>query len=262
MLATRYTNDVRRRNGVSEKLKVGTESQLRNAVRYAKVLGDLGRLEHQDLGEAAQDVGCNRFIVGENIAMNFGDSDVAKTCVDQWENSAGHLENILRPGTKEVVVGFHFNNDGRIYCVQTFASGGQSGGGGGQGCTPVTDNGGSSGSSPPPETPPSPPPAQPSQMPPSAPSPSPMQKPPSPSKEPDRSGTSPGRGVRESYKACRCLIRGMKCPERLAMKTGGVCVAGVDASSQPETCREACCSACRMMSSGRWCGYPAIQDLC
>jgi len=103
-------------------LRVGTMSQLNNAVQYANVLGNLGVLQHQILSDVTAKVGCSRFIGGENVAYNFNSGDVAKFCVNQWENSSGHLRNMLSDSNDEVVVGIHYARDGRVYCVQTFSS--------------------------------------------------------------------------------------------------------------------------------------------
>jgi hypothetical protein len=49
------------------------------------------------------------------------DKDPAHVCVNMWENSKGHLDNILR--NKDLsVVGIVFGNSGEFYCTQTFAS--------------------------------------------------------------------------------------------------------------------------------------------
>jgi hypothetical protein len=49
------------------------------------------------------------------------DKDPAHVCVNMWENSKGHLDNILR--NKDLsVVGIVFGSGGEFYCTQTFAS--------------------------------------------------------------------------------------------------------------------------------------------
>lgn len=122
MKAVDYTNDVRRRYGKTKMLQPGPKSQLQNAKRYAVDLGKIGRLVHQDLTAASRDVKCSRMILGENIAYNYENGDVAFSCVQQWEASAGHLENILKDNIDEVVVGFYKDTNGRVYCVQTFSA--------------------------------------------------------------------------------------------------------------------------------------------
>lgn len=121
MRATAYTNAVRARHGLLKSLSDGTVSQLHNARRFAHRLSTLGALEHQVLSAATREVGCGRFVGGENVAYNYErDADVAAVCVRQWEQSPGHLKNILRDWFEEVVVGFYYSSDGRVYCVQTF----------------------------------------------------------------------------------------------------------------------------------------------
>jgi len=120
--AVEYTNQVRLRHGKKKMLRVGPISQLNNAIEYANVLGNLGVLQHQILSEVTAKVGCSRFIGAENVAYNFNSDDIAKFCVNQWENSSGHLRNMLSDANDEVVVGIHYARDGRVYCVQTFSS--------------------------------------------------------------------------------------------------------------------------------------------
>ncbi|CAN8069776.1 unnamed protein product [Agarophyton chilense] len=121
MKAISYTNDVRRRHGKKKMLKSGPMTQLQNAMRYAVTLANIGNLEHQDLAAATNEVGCNRRIRGENIAYNYNKGDAAFSCVQQWEKSPPHLENILRDNFDEVAVGFFNAENGRVYCVQTFS---------------------------------------------------------------------------------------------------------------------------------------------
>jgi hypothetical protein len=45
----------------------------------------------------------------------------AAECVDMWEKSQGHLENILR-NSDLVAVGIAFTSSGTFYCTQTFGS--------------------------------------------------------------------------------------------------------------------------------------------
>lgn len=115
-----YTNDVRKKHGVKIMLKLGPKRQLLNANRHANRLSRLGFLRHQILVKATQEVKCKRWIGGENLAYNYEHGDIARSCVNQWINSKGHFENLVRDWFKEVVTGFHFDNDGRVYCVQTF----------------------------------------------------------------------------------------------------------------------------------------------
>lgn len=122
-LARTYTNDVRQRYGVHKMLRDGPRRQFANALEYANELSALGELRHQVLGAVTEQVGCGRWIGGENIAYNYeANGDIAKACVDQWEHSPPHLENLVREEYDEVSVGFHYASDGKVFCVQTFAS--------------------------------------------------------------------------------------------------------------------------------------------
>lgn len=119
--ARHLTNTVRRSRGIKP-LNAGTYRQLQNALKYAKRLGALGFLKHQNLREATRQVGCNRFVAGENIAFNYVKGDLVQTCVKQWIHSKGHFKNLVREWFEEVVVGvFEHKKSGRVYCVQTFA---------------------------------------------------------------------------------------------------------------------------------------------
>lgn len=119
-------------------LKVGSESMLANADRWAENLARRQGLEHQNFDTANSEVRCGRRISGENIAYNFEDGDYARACVDQWIGSTGHFENIVRDWFEEVVIGFAFDSRGAVYCVQTFAvEDDGSGSRDGSGCEPV-----------------------------------------------------------------------------------------------------------------------------
>ena len=119
-LVRRYTNAERARHGGMQPLSLGPRRQLQNAARHAERLGRLGRLRHQVLPRATREVRCKRWIGGENLAYNYATGDVARACVDQWIRSKPHMRNLLRHWFKEVVTGFFFAPDGRVYCVQTF----------------------------------------------------------------------------------------------------------------------------------------------
>lgn len=118
--AVEYTNEVRSQNKVPL-LKVGTESMLANADKWAQHLSELQNLVHQDFSTAEAEVQCGRRLGGENIAYNFEEGDYARACMDQWINSSGHFRNIVADHVQEVVVGFAFDNRGAVYCVQTFS---------------------------------------------------------------------------------------------------------------------------------------------
>jgi hypothetical protein len=91
---------------------------LANAIKHSESFTG-GSFEHQDLQKVTNDIQCNIFCSGENIAKFSGPSDdPAKKCMDMWENSEGHLANILRDNSM-TVIGI-FQKNGWTYCTQTF----------------------------------------------------------------------------------------------------------------------------------------------
>lgn len=63
---------------------------------------------------------------GENILYNYSADRsaeaAARESVDQWMNSAGHRENVLRPWFRSEGIGVHVTDDGRLYATQNFGS--------------------------------------------------------------------------------------------------------------------------------------------
>lgn len=102
-------------------LKLGTKMQMGNARKYAEKLSKMGKLVHQALPQVTKEVGCKRWVGGENLAYNYNQGDIARACVNQWINSPVHFQNLIRDWFEEVVTAFHFDPDGRVYCVQTFS---------------------------------------------------------------------------------------------------------------------------------------------
>jgi hypothetical protein len=120
------TNEIRARHGKSGKVVAGTQSMLDNAVKHSKDMSETS-MEHQNLGAASAEVGCGVFINRENIAMFGGmDKDPAVQCMDQWEKSAGHLENILGAEDGDYVAVGVYKSGNEWWCTQTF---GKPGGG-------------------------------------------------------------------------------------------------------------------------------------
>lgn len=119
-MAMEYTNMERKKKGLTM-LKLGPQSQMDNAMRYASKLSRMGYLVHQKLRDVTREVGCKHWVGGENLAFNYEQGNVARKCVDQWIGSREHYLNLVRDWFREVVIGFHFDDDGRIYCVQTFS---------------------------------------------------------------------------------------------------------------------------------------------
>jgi hypothetical protein len=95
MKALDENNRIRMRHGKTSMPSVGPVRMLQNALDHTKTLP--AKFEHQDLIVAAKKVQCDVFISGENIAMHQDSSitDHAAECMRQWENSPGHLSNIL-----------------------------------------------------------------------------------------------------------------------------------------------------------------------
>ena len=119
--ALALTNAVRKKEGVSQMLKHGTQAQMNNAMKHARYLARIGYLKHQVLQTATKEVKCERFVSGENLAYHYEKDNVAGMCVDLWISSRGHFLNLVRDWFKEMVMGVYFAGDGRVYCVQTFA---------------------------------------------------------------------------------------------------------------------------------------------
>lgn len=258
--ARQYSNIVRRRHGQNKMLSDGPQTQLLNADQYARHLASIRTLRHQQLSQATNQVGCNRFIAGENIAYNYEQGDVAKACVDQWENSPGHLANLLRSKFDEVVVGFYFSSDNRVYCVQTFAI--------------VVKNELSSTrcrklsqaennvvvQRPRPS--------------PRHNSPSTQQPPPTSSRpRPTRptSQTRPSRRQRHRLssrdrhagsRACRCLQVGNRCWYSLKGLSGNRCMPYTLAINQPLSCKRLCCHYCTHFPSHNSCRSAFVRVIC
>jgi hypothetical protein len=119
--AVQITNEIRSRRGGNGDLVPGTQSMLDNAVEHSKEMAGPMGMEHQDLATASKKVGCDVFINRENIAMFGGmDKDPAVQCMEQWEGSPGHLENIVGAEAGEyVTIGIYKDGDS-WWCTQTF----------------------------------------------------------------------------------------------------------------------------------------------
>jgi hypothetical protein len=130
-----YNNQIRARHGHGP-IAVGTVAMLNNAVRHSQSFVS-GPFKHQQLSDVTAEIQCGTFCSGENIALFTGHADdPAKTCMDLWENSPEHLDNILR-GNDFTVIGI-YEQDGTTYCTQTFGLRGQvSGSESGQYCNAV-----------------------------------------------------------------------------------------------------------------------------
>jgi uncharacterized protein YkwD len=111
------TNRIRGKYGKGG-LQDGTLSMLKNALEHSKSLAYSFR--HQDLTYVTDQIKCKIFCSAENIAYFTGPSDdPAKMCVDMWEKSYGHLQNILRNGDV-TAIGIYKGPSGGTYCTQIF----------------------------------------------------------------------------------------------------------------------------------------------
>lgn len=237
VLAVKYTNDVRRRKGTRKMLRVGPQRQLDNALRYAKALARLGKLRHQNLIDATKDVGCSRWMGGENIAFNYEPNDIAMRAVQQWVGSPGHLKNIVRDWFEDCVVGFYFAPDGRVYAVQTFSlvhGHGTFGSVSGPGCKPVGAGKKNRDDSRPRGSP--------------RPSPEAL--------------TENERLRREGNRSCRCLEKGTDCWHSLREKSGYRCVPFRRTTDQPLACKKACCEYCAGHPLNGSCTNGIVRRLC
>lgn len=93
VMAVKYTNDVRAKTGLPP-LKVGSETMLKNTMDYAKTLADMGQLIHQEFSTANADIGCSLFQGAENIAQTIAKGNIAKACIDDWENRCVALRQL------------------------------------------------------------------------------------------------------------------------------------------------------------------------
>jgi hypothetical protein len=136
--AVQYNNEIRAKHGLGP-VSIGSASMLDNAIQHS-ISFVSGPFQHQILDKATADIKCGIFCTGENIAKFSGKSDdPAKKCMDIWENSPGHLSNILGASSM-TVVGIH-EQSGITYCTQTFGvrhSGNNAKSG--SSCEPVTSN--------------------------------------------------------------------------------------------------------------------------
>ncbi|MBN3895314.1 MAG: CAP domain-containing protein [Nostoc sp. NOS(2021)] len=74
---------------------------------------------HTGFSERIQAIGISYSAAGENVAFNQGYSNPAKTAVQGWLNSPGHLANI-RGNYNKTGIGVASNSAGGIYFTQIF----------------------------------------------------------------------------------------------------------------------------------------------
>jgi hypothetical protein len=145
--SVKYNNDVRSRHGKSP-IAVGNQAMLDNDIKHCREM-EGGSFVHQDLTRVTGEIQCKVFCSGENIAKFSGPSDdPALKCMNMWENSDGHLQNILRQNDY-TTIGIYTNN-GWTYCTQTF---GLKGSGEGEATGPKCDPVGGGSTSPTNDTP-------------------------------------------------------------------------------------------------------------
>ncbi len=107
----RDANALRAKRGLSH-LQVGSIAMYDNAVRHSTRMGHGAPFDHQPIRKGVR-VGkglpCEAELSAENIAQNnvpfSGQADPAKICVDDWEDSPGHLSNMLDAGNVNTVIG-------------------------------------------------------------------------------------------------------------------------------------------------------------
>ena len=116
--ALELTNEFRARNGLG-------------ALRWSQALCDIGAGHSRDMAEGRVAFGHDGFrarmarmpggvcTAAENVAMNYGTGDVAKTAVRGWIESPGHRRNLLG-AYSECGIGVHAHG-GRFYLTQLFA---------------------------------------------------------------------------------------------------------------------------------------------
>jgi hypothetical protein len=96
----------------------GTVSMLANTLKHSRSLAY--SFSHQSLTRVTEQIQCKIFCSAENIASFTGHSDdPAKKCVDMWEQSSGHRENILRD-SDVTTTGIYKGPNGGTYCTQIF----------------------------------------------------------------------------------------------------------------------------------------------
>ena len=116
--ALELTNEFRAKNGLG-------------ALRWSAALCAIGAGHSRDMAEGRVAFGHDGFrtrmarmpgsvrAAAENVAMNHGSGDVAKTAVRGWIDSPGHRRNLLGTYT-ECGIGVH-EHHGRFYLTQLFA---------------------------------------------------------------------------------------------------------------------------------------------
>jgi uncharacterized protein YkwD len=107
------TNYVREHSGLAP---VALNAAL-NVAGNAKLQADVscGVFSHEPCGQpfdtvfSAYTQGASAFQIGENIAWGTGSFGTPRSIMNAWLHSAGHRENILTPGFKELGVGYLAN---------------------------------------------------------------------------------------------------------------------------------------------------------
>ena len=104
------TNYVRAQSGLAPL----TANALLDQAGHAKLDADLacGEFSHTPCGNPFELVfatylrGASGYQLGENIAWGTGEFGTPRETMDAWLNSAGHRENILTPGYRELGIGY------------------------------------------------------------------------------------------------------------------------------------------------------------
>ena len=113
-----WTNYIRQQAGVAP-MTMGTRAMLSNAVWHSYSMATNNRLNHQNL---IVRLACGVNVDAENIAYNFGISNPAWMCMNQWKKSPGHYRNIVRRRMRSTVCGMYIRGN-KVFCTQTMSVG-------------------------------------------------------------------------------------------------------------------------------------------
>ncbi|MEH2437052.1 MAG: CAP domain-containing protein [Nostoc sp.] len=111
-------NDYRASQGL---VKLTSNSDIDNQARIHSQNMANGKVPfgHTGFSERIKAIGIRYSSAGENVAYNQGYSDPAKTAVEGWLKSPGHLANI-RGNFNKTGIGVASNSRGEIYFTQIF----------------------------------------------------------------------------------------------------------------------------------------------
>ncbi|HZR96440.1 MAG TPA: CAP domain-containing protein [Gaiellaceae bacterium] len=108
-----FTNYARQQSGLAPLTLNATLSAAGNAKLQADV--SCGVFSHEPCRQpfetvfAAYTRGASSYEIGENIAWGTGTYGTPRSIMDAWLHSSGHRDNILRPGYREIGIGYLAN---------------------------------------------------------------------------------------------------------------------------------------------------------